>query len=593
MKHPFKGASRKFAAIAAISLVASVVPASMSSAAKVSAPKQGGDITVGIFNTLPLEGFCFGNPANGALGVLKTVYEGLFEQRSDGRIVPHLASAATPTPDYKTWVIKVRSGVKYHDGTDFNVANAILNLQALRGMYFASVVAQTGGTSTPGALAVVHTVGSGVPFTANIKDIRAVSADSFAIELWNPQIDLPESLYASGRFFMRSSAILAPGSASKCVSAGAGTGPFMVSKYSQTDVTVVRNPNYWRKDKAGNALPYLNSINFKYVNQATQRANGLKSGTLDAAMFTSAGEIKQIMNVQANKSLKTIASPDDYYAMNMFNTAIEPFNNKNARLAVAYAFDTATFYRQRNCFQGKCVGSIPTSIVGRRNVMFNPQGFITFDLAKAKAAVAAYKAETGKNLTFQLPSDTSAEAQASAKAFAQIMKKAGITVSILTQDTATITSSAFPSPTSGKVNPYQMYPTTVFEGTGTSFTLPFLVSNMFTAPNNRTIASLGALGVFFGAFGRAINPGRFTDTTQDSLVYAGWYDTTSARRTKLRAATKYIQENAMVLPAPTIQYLFGFSSNMKGFDTFTLASGGRGRPMTNSGVNWTGVYIEN
>ena len=128
MKHPFKGASRKIAAIAALSLVASVVPASMSSAAKVAAPKQGGDITVGIFNTLPLEGFCFGNPSNGALGVLKTVYEGLFEQRSDGRIVPHLAESATPTPDYKTWVITLRSGINYSDSTDMNVANVILNL---------------------------------------------------------------------------------------------------------------------------------------------------------------------------------------------------------------------------------------------------------------------------------------------------------------------------------------------------------------------------------------------------------------------------------------------------------------------------------
>jgi len=593
MKHPFKGASRKIAAIAALSLVASVVPASMSSAAKVASPKQGGDITVGIFNTLPLEGFCFGNAANGALGVLKTVYEGLLEQRSDGRIVPHLAESITPTPDYKTWVVKIRSGVKYHDGTDFNVANAILNLQAIRGYYYAGVVAQAGSTTSAAAIAVQHTLGSGVPFTGNVKDIRPLSADSFAVELWNPQIDLPESMYGSGRFFMRSSADLAPGAATKCATKGAGTGPFMVSKYSQTDVTVVRNPNYWRKDKAGNALPYLNSINFKYVNQATQRANGLRSGTLDAAMFTSAGEIKQIVNVQSDRKLRTISSPDDYYAMNMFNHAIEPFNNKNARLAVAHAFDVQTFYRQRNCFQGKCVGSIPDSIVGKRNVMYNKQGFVGFDLAKAKAAVAAYKAETGKDLAFQLPADTSAEAQASAKAFAQIMKKAGITVNILTQDTATITSNAFPLPSSGKVNPYQMYPTTLFEGTGTSFILPFLVSNMFAAPNNRTVAAFGPLGAVFGGFGRTINPARFNDTTQDKLIFDAWYDTTSARRTKLRAATKYMQENAMVLPAPTIQYLYGFVSDMKGFDTFTLASGGRGRAMTNAGVNWTGVYIDN
>ncbi len=111
MKHPFKGAARKVAVVSALALAASVVPVSMSSAAKVQAPKQGGDITVGIFNQLPLEGFCFGNAANSALGVLKSVYEGLLEQRSDGRIVPHLAESITPNANYTTWTIKLRSGV--------------------------------------------------------------------------------------------------------------------------------------------------------------------------------------------------------------------------------------------------------------------------------------------------------------------------------------------------------------------------------------------------------------------------------------------------------------------------------------------------
>jgi peptide/nickel transport system substrate-binding protein len=590
MKHPFKGAVRKVAAMSAIALAASVVPVSMSSAAKVQAPKQGGDITVGIFNQMPLEGFCFGNAANSALGVLKTVYEGLLEQRSDGRIVPHLAQSITPSADYKTWTIKLRSGVKYHDGTTMTVANAIRNMQAIRGFLFAGAAATLGlaGATT----AVGHTLGSGVPLVANWKDVRAVSADTFAIDLWNAQIDFPEWAYASGRFFMRADSDLAAGGASQCVTSGKGSGPFKVSSYSRTEIKVVKNADYWRKDKAGNQLPYLNSITFKYVNQPTQRVNGLKSGTLDAAGFTSAGEIKQIINVQADSKLKTIISPDDYYAMNIFNTAIEPFNNKNARLAVAYAFDTNTFYKQRNCFKGKCVGTVPTSMVGKRNIMYNTAGFITHNVAKAKEYAAKYKSETGKDLSFQLPADTSAEAQASAKAFAQIMKKSGITVSILTQDTATITSTAFPSPTSGKVNTYQMYPTTLFEGTGTGFILPFIQSNGYSAPGNLTLRATGALAPLFGGFGRLINPSRFSDAAQDALVWAAQFDTTSARRTKLKAVTKYMQENANLLPVPTTQYLYGFNANLKGFDTFLLAAGGRGRPMTNAGVNWTGVYLD-
>ena len=590
MKHPFKGAVRRVAVLSAIALAASVVPVSMSSAAKVQAPKQGGDITVGIFNQLPLEGFCFGNAANSALGVLKSVYEGLLEQRSDGRIVPHLAQSITPNANYTTWTIKLRPGVKYHDGTTMNVSNAIRNLQAIRGFWFAGVAAQLGADDA--FVAVGHTLGSGVPLVANWKDVRPVSADTIAVDLWNPQIDFPEWAYASGRFFMRADADLAIGGANSCVTAGKGTGPFKISRYSRTEIKVVRNADYWRKDKAGVQLPYLNSITFKYVNQPTQRVNGLKSGTLDAASFTSAGEIKQITNVRADRKLRTIISPDDYYAMSMFNTAIEPFNNKNARLAVAYAMDNATLYKQRNCFKGKCVGSVPTSMVGKRNIMYNTAGFIKYDLAKAKAAAAAYKRDTGKNLSFQLPADTSAEAQASAKAFAQIMRKAGITVNILTQDTATITTNAFPSPASGRVNPYQMYPTTLFEGTGTGFILPFIQSNGYTAPGNLTLRATGALAPLFGGFGRLINPARFSDPAQDALVWAAQFDTTSARRAKLKAVTKYMQENAAVLPVPSIQYLYGFNANLKGFDTFVLASGGRGRAMTNAGVNWTGVYLE-
>lgn len=578
MKHPFKGAVRKVAAVSVIALAASVVPVSMSSAAKVQAPKQGGDITVGIFNQLLTT--CFSpNAANSALGVMKTVYEGLVEQRSDGRVVPHLAQSISPSADYKTWTIKLRSGIKYHDGSSMTVANVIANIQALRGFYYFGAVARGQGA------AVIHTLGSGVPLTSNIKDVRAVSADTVAVDLWNPQVDYPEWLYASGRFFMRADSDLQ--NRTQCLTSGKGTGPFKFERHSPTEIKVVRNPDYWRKDKAGVQLPYLNSITFKYVAQSAQRANGLRSGTLDAAGFTSAGEIKQIVSVQADRKLKTILSADEYYAMNVLNHAIEPFNNKNARLAVAHAFDMQTYYKQRNCYKGKCIGTIPTSIVGRLNIGYNTAGYIKYDLAKAKRFAAAYKAETGKDLAFNIPVDVSADAQASAKSLAQIMKKAGITVNIQTEDTATITAKAFPSP-GNPPNPYQMYPTVLFEGRGVSFTFPFVQSNVYRAPNNLGAAAIPQLL----AFGVGLNPSRFSDPALDNLVWAAQFDTTKARAAKVKAVTKYLQENASVLSVPTTQYLYGFNANLKGFDTFVLASGGRGRPMTNAGVNWTGVYLE-
>ena len=570
-----------------LALAVSTVGVSGSSAAKVQAgTKSGGDITVGVFNQLLTT--CFSpNASNSALGIMKTVYEGFFEKKQNGEIVPYLAEAVSPSADYKTWTIKLRSGIKFHDGTDLNAAAAVANVQASAGAYYLGLVTTGKGNPT-------HTLGSGVPFSANFKSASAIDALTFKIDLWNGQVDWPATMYASGRNFVRALSDLA--NPTQCATKGVGTGPFKFSSVSPTETKVVKNTTYWRKDSAGEQLPYLNSITFKYVNQPTQRVNGLKSGTLDAAQFTSAGEIKQILNVKDNKNLQLIESRYDYYAMGMFNHAIEPFNKLNARLAVAYAWDVAAYHKQRNCFKGKCLGDIPTSVVGKTNIGYNKAGFISFNLAKAKEYVAKYKAETGKDLTFTLPADPSAESQAGAKTFAQLMKKAGITVNISTEDTATITANAFPSPSSGKTNSYQFYPTTLFEGTGSEFTLPFVQSNAFNAPGNLFVAGLSsksaALGGLFRNFGALVNPARLNDPALDALVWKAQFDTTSTRTANLKAVSKYLQENADVLPFPTLGYSTGLSKKLKGWDKFTLASGGAGVPMTNAGINWVGVYLE-
>ncbi len=584
MNKSFKGSRRKVAAVMAIALVASFSPiASIDAAPK----KSGGELTVGVFNSL-LSSCYSPNASNSALGIMRAVYEGMFEQKRDGSLSPNLLESISPSADYKTWTVKLRDGIKFHDGTSLGIKALITNIEASRGTYFASVAA-TKGVAVAQA-AALHTLSSGIPFVANIKKVTATGALSAAIELWNGQIDFDQTLFASGRQFVRAESDIA--NPAQCATAGKGTGPFMFQKLTPTEVVLVRNPNYWRKDADGVQLPYLDKITFKYVNAASQRVKGLKSGTLDAIGFTSAAEAKFLVAAKAVKGATLLMSPPDYYAMSMFNHAIEPFNNINARKAVAYAYDAARIHAQLNCFKGTCFGEVPKSIVGKNNIMYNEKSFITYDLAKAKAAVAAYKKDTGKDLTFTTPADTSPEAQASAKLVKQMMKAAGITMNISTEDTATITAKAFPSPSSGKVNEYQLYPTTLFEGTGTSFTLPFLQSNSFAAPNNQFLAAMGALAPTFVGFGRVINPARFADKTQDALVWAAQYDTTATRKANLLKLTEYLQSTAAVLPGPSIQYGWAFNENVKGYEKFQLAAGGAPKPVSNAGAAWVGVYIE-
>ena len=584
MKHLFKGGRRKVAAVMAIALVASLSQVAPSSA---KSDRSGGAITVGVSNQLLST--CFApNASNSALGIMKTVFEGWVEKRSDGKYVPHLASSITASADFKSWTFKIRPGVKFHDGTALDVKTAITNIQASRGLYYLGAV----GAGAPAA-SVVHTLGSGVPFGANTANVSAVSADSYRVDLWEPQVDFMASVYASGRNFVRAGSDFT--NPTQCVTSGKGTGPFKFESVSPTKTVVVKNANYWRKDRFGEQLPYLNKITFQYVNQPSQRVNGLKSGKLDAAQFVSSGEVKQVLSAKALKNVNMIDSGYKYYPMTVLNTAIEPFNNKNARLAVAHATDYKTFFNQRQCYKGTCLGEIPTSVVGKANVGYTKAGFPTYNLAKAKQYVAAYKKETGKNLVFTQPADTSAESQASAKASQQIYKKAGITMNISTEDTATITAKAFPSPGTG-FNPYQAYPTLLFEGDGVEFTFPFMVRNMFMTPNNKLVAGLGGprslAGGTFLAFGALINPGRTADPALDAAVFSAWYDTTSGRNAKIRAAMKYYQENAYSIAGTSQTHFTGVNKKLKGWDTYFLAGGGKGIPMTNAGINYTGLYLE-
>ena len=561
------GLFRKFAIGLGLALAVSTIGVSGSSAAKVQAPTPGGDITVGIFD-LMLSNCYSPNLSNSALGAIKTVYEGLLEKKTDGTVVPYLLEAYSST-DNITWNFKLRSGIKFHNGEDLNTAAILLNMNALLGR-LAGVYG-------------LHTLGSAVPFTAQIAAVTAIDNLSFSIKLWRAQPDFPDSLYASGRFYMRAPAQIK--TAAACKAAPIGTGPFKFVSGTETEFKVTKNESYWRKDAAGKALPYLNSITFKYVSEPSQRANGIRSGKLDAAQFSSASEVQQIVSLQADKKVQMIASPDEYYPNIFLNQAIAPFDNVHARLAFAYAYDVNTFYKARNCVKGKCIGTIPTSIVGKANVMYNTKGFKKYNLANAKTELELYKKDTGKDLEFTLPVAETTASMANAKAVQQIMAKAGIKVTLNQETGSAIVAKAFPSPGTSLGNPYQILPILLFEGQGTSFTIPFLVSN--TAADTGNFSGKGPLAGL-APFYSLLSLTRHKNASVDKALFDARADGSAAA---LKGATEAVQNSGMVVPTPTLVYFFGLNPKLKGFDTFTLASGGKGKPMTNAGINWTGVYI--
>ena len=558
MKNLFTGGRRKVVAVMAIALVASLTQVSSSGAAGADTPKRGGNITVGIFDSFP--GYCMSdNLANSSLMGARTIYETWVEQRSDGKIVPYLLKSFEHSEDNKTWLLTVRDGIKFHDGTPVDAAALVTNLQALRGALL--LVGKAGSPGTAGG------------FNGNITDVKATGAMSVQITLYQADSNYPEGLYASGRFFARApSQILGK----TCSTTPVGTGAFKLVTTELTKLVVKANPDYWRKDANGGKLPYLDGITFTFLPDAQPRVSGVKSGSLAATMFSSATEAKQIKDLQKNKAITTIISPNDYYPTIWMNHKIAPFSSKNARLALSHALDREKWLKVRQ----KGLGMVPDSIVGPNNIMYNKKNYAGFDLAKAKSFAAAYKVETGKDLEFSLPYvSASADATANAILIQQMCAAAGIKVNLLSQTTAEAIAKAFPMQ-------YQMLPLLLMEGTGTAFILPFLVSDM-SGGNPRALLNVSpALKALYSI----LNISSFKDTVSENLLFAARAEPNEAKKKKLyQQATAQIQAEAHVTNIAMLAYSLSYK-NLGGIGELPLVAGGPRRLVTNFGIDWTGVW---
>jgi peptide/nickel transport system substrate-binding protein len=285
-------------------------------------------------------------------------------------------------------------------------------------------------TGTPAATDVAPTIPS-----TGVSGFRVVDEYTFAIDLIQPfaafkfypalgfcYIYPKEAVDKYGKDFFRNVV---------------GTGPFVLDHWAQDqEIVLTRNPNYWRKDEAGNQLPLLDKIVYTFIKDEKQQLNEFKIGNLEESyripseFFRSVvAEDGSIMPEYAQFRLdKVPALSTQYYGM---LTTSDVFKDKRVRQAFCYAIDRDKIIKyvlQGQAFGPAVNGLVPPSMPGYD--VTKVHGY-TYDLAKARALMAEAGYPGGKGfpaVTLQLNSGGGRNTQVAQAAQDMLTKGLGIQV---------------------------------------------------------------------------------------------------------------------------------------------------------------------
>jgi len=216
--------------------------------------------------------------------------------------------------DPKSVTLRLRKGVKFHDGTAFNAEAVKFNIDRLL---------DPATKATPRAA-----------FTS-VESVEAVDEHLVRFRLKRPWGSVLSTLADRGGAMNSPAAVkaLGPDYAFRPVS----TGPFKVAEFvSGSHVRFVRNETYWGRDGDGNPLPYLDELVMNIVPDPTVQVAALKAGDVDLIYLP----VREVGNFLDNPkyNVNTFEGGGVSFLLS-YNLAKPPMDNINLRLAIAHAIN--------------------------------------------------------------------------------------------------------------------------------------------------------------------------------------------------------------------------------------------------------------
>jgi peptide/nickel transport system substrate-binding protein len=337
--------------------------------------------------------------------VFAALCDKLFDVTPDLKIVPQLATGYEWAPDHRSIVIKLRPGVKFHDGEPLNAEAVRFNIER--------------HLTTPGSFRKSE--------IGEIKSVDVVNDLTVRFNLSHPLVPLLAAL--TDRAGMMISPKAARELGDRFGTRPVCAGPFkFVERVAQGKIVGERFADYWDK-----ANIHVDRVEFVPITDSTARLASLRSGDLQMIERVSPSDLAQI---RSDSRLKVVGVPELGYQMIPLNTNNGPraktLADVRVRQAIDLAIDRETLVKA--VFNDEYIAG--NQWISPGNLYYDAKLPVRKrDVARARQLLR----EAGQpNLSFTLILPPERDRQEAAQAIQAMLAEAGITVTLQTQENVTM-----------------------------------------------------------------------------------------------------------------------------------------------------------
>ena len=294
------------------------------------------------------------------------MFEGLTRINSNGQVLPGLAQSWTRSDDGLTYTFKLRTGVKFHDGTDFNSADVKFTFD--RAMAPDSTNAQKW-------------------IFAPIESVTASDAATVVIKLKFPVGNFPYNLGWGD------AVIFAPESRRNNKTNPVGTGPFKFVNWVRGDRVELAKFDQYRDAGAIK----LKRVTFRFIQDPSARWRRCARAISMRSPHGRAGRVDQF---KTDKRFKVVVGATEGETILAINNTKSPLSDVRVRRALAHAIDRKAVIDGAWSGYGTPIGSHFSPL---HPAYVDLTGMYPYDVNKAKALLREAGFPNGFSLQMRLP----------------------------------------------------------------------------------------------------------------------------------------------------------------------------------------------